>query len=122
MSAYNFQRRFSAAIKSGEKRSTIRARRKNGYVPAGGESVRLYTGMRTKSCELIKEVTIHNVRPITVNCEKGQRIQVILDCKPLTTFETQALAIAEGFSDLTDMREFFERQYGEMLNAYFIEW
>jgi hypothetical protein len=52
MVAYSFNRRFVPAIESGIKSQTIRAPRRRHARP--GEWLQLYTGMRTKSCRLIR--------------------------------------------------------------------
>ena len=51
MPALNFQRRFVSKIESGEKRGTIREKRKIPFKV--GDPLYLYTGMRTSKCESI---------------------------------------------------------------------
>ncbi len=53
MVAYSFDRRFVPAIVSGAKRQTIRAHRARHARP--GETLQLYTGMRTRQCRKIVE-------------------------------------------------------------------
>jgi uncharacterized protein YqfB (UPF0267 family) len=62
--AYSFQQRFAPPILSGTKQQTIRADRKRHARP--GEEMQLYTGMRTKQCELICRTTCISVVPITI--------------------------------------------------------
>jgi hypothetical protein len=53
MVAYNFQRRFVAPIVAGDKTHTLRGPRRR-HVRVG-EAMQLYSGMRTKNCELIAD-------------------------------------------------------------------
>lgn len=67
MVAYSFQKQFVAPILAGAKCQTIRAdRRRHARI---GESLQLYTGMRTKQCRLIGLAKCHGVSPITINME-----------------------------------------------------
>jgi len=121
MAAYNFQKRYVALIESGQKRQTIRARRKNGYVPIAGEVLRLYQGMRTRACKLICEVSVTEVLPIVVNTGNGCA-DVVLRCERLTDAQVLDLAKSDGFRDVRDFAEFFNQKYGDELNAYLIRW
>lgn len=121
MAAYNFQKQFVPLIESGAKRSTIRQRRKNGYLPRPGDVLRLYNGMRTKSCKLIKEVAVVGVDPITINAANGCA-DVVLNGNRLTNAEVHALATSDGFKGIPDFAEFFSQKYGPMLQAYMIRW
>jgi hypothetical protein len=63
MVAYSFNKGFVAPIRAGTKRQTIRLPRKRHARP--GEELQLFTGMRTKRCELIGRATctgVHDVR------------------------------------------------------------
>jgi len=121
MAAYNFQKQFVPLIESGAKRSTIRARRKNGYLPRPGDVLRLYNGMRTKSCKLIREVAVEAVVPITINAANGCA-DVILNGDRMTAGQVHALATSDGFKGIREFADFFEDKYGNELNAYLIRW
>lgn len=121
MAAYNFQKQFAPLIESGAKQSTIRARRKNGYLPREGDVLRLYQGMRTKACRLIKEVAVARVSPITVNARLGCA-DVILNGSRLNDGEVYELAKSDGFKGIREFAQFFEDKYGPELQAYLIEW
>lgn len=121
MAAYNFQKQFVPLIESGAKRSTIRARRKNGYLPRPGDLLRLYSGMRTKACKLIREVPVTKVVPVTIYARHGCA-DVILDGKRLGDYEVAALAASDGFKGVQQFAEFFDEKYGPELQAYLICW
>ena len=48
MPALNFKKQFAEKVETGEKRQTVRAKRKRAFVV--GDKLYLYTGMRTKYC------------------------------------------------------------------------
>lgn len=121
MAAYNFQKQFVPLIESGAKQSTIRQRRKNGYLPREGDVLRLYQGMRTKACRLIREVAVARVSPIVVNTDSGCA-DVVLNGTRLTDGEVYEMAKNDGFKSIRDFAEFFNGKYGDALTAYLIEW
>ena len=118
MRAYNFQKQFAAKILDGSKPHTIRARRKDGYLPVPGEVIRLYTGMRTKQCRLLREVEVISARPIVINHGDA----VVIDGRPLTFFEACVLAERDGFKNFGEFRDFFKEKHGATFNGYLIEW
>jgi len=120
VSAYNFQRQFAPRILDGSKPHTIRARRKNGYLPKVGERIKLYTGMRTKQCELLREVTVTRVRPIIVH--SVQFPGVVLDGRTLRMYEICDLATADGFKNEYAFFDFFREKRGDSFSGYLIEW
>lgn len=120
MSAYNFNRQFAAAVKARRKRSTIRARRKNGYVPQVGERIKLYTGMRTKQCELLRTVKVKKVTPILIDETEYLVGRIIIDGRQLpqdVAFET--IIKPDGFTSWRDFIAFFRPL---PFAAYLIEW
>lgn len=123
MAAYNFQKQFAPAIvrRKNPKCSTIRARRKNGYVPEVGERIKLYSGMRSKSCLLLKQVVVKRVRPIFIDTEDGQ-CKVAIDGIALNGEETARLAIDDGFNGILEFRAFFNTMHGTQSHLYLIEW
>jgi hypothetical protein len=127
MAAYNFQREFAEPIKSGAKQQTIRARRKNGYLPKPGELIALYTGMRTKGCERLGVVWVTGVRPIQIQLTEvplshGYRVDVTLEGASLSSRDKERLARADGFSSLEAFAEFFAEKHGAWFAGYLIEW
>ena len=122
MAAYNFKKQFAPAVKSGEKRCTMRQRRKNGYVPKIGELIDLYTGMRSKGCTKLCRVMVKLVRPITIICDDDDRTHVHLDGRELMLHQVKDLAVQDGFGSIAEFRGFFRGQYGTQAHLYLIEW
>lgn len=123
MSAYNFQKQFAGEIEAGRKRSTIRARRKNGYVPTPGERIKLYTGMRTKGCRLLRSVKVLRVTPVTITESNNPFVpKIIIDGAPLPHDRAYGIVRKDGFESFQAFKEFFEDQYGLPFNGYLIEW
>ena len=54
MPALSFKSKFAPLIRSGKKPFTLRALRKDGRDPKGGDALYFYTGMRTKACRKIR--------------------------------------------------------------------
>lgn len=120
MSAYNFQQRFARGVAAWLKRSTIRKRRKNGYVPKVGERIRLYTGMRTKRCKLLHEVTVTSVTPILIEETDVLVGRIVLDGRPLAQDAAfDSIIVRDGFSSWPEFVAFFRPL---PFAGYLIEW
>lgn len=91
MGAYNFQKRFVPFIRNGSKRHTIRAKRAHADKP--GNTLHLYTGMRTKSCRLLGRSVCVKVEEIVISAAH----QVFVDGVELNADEKNALAFCDGF-------------------------
>ncbi len=119
MPAFNFQKQFAGRIRSGLKSQTIRAARKDGRDPKPGDTLYLYTGMRTKECRKIK----------TVTCRQRDRILipvngccVEIDGMRLTDRQHGSLAINDGFTCWDQMRNWFEQVHGLPFSGYIYHW
>jgi|SRR5579875_2380985 hypothetical protein len=106
MSAYSFKPRFVPLIRSGQKRQTIRGVRKDGRVPKVGESLHLYTGLRTKSCQRIfaEPVWCTSVQLVEIDASGIVSINGV----PLDQNEREQLAINDGFRSWEDMLSFWD--------------
>lgn len=129
MVALSFKADFVDDIGAGRKRRTIRQIRKAGN-PEAGKPLQLYTGMRTKACEKIKDAVCTRVRPVWID-HSG----VTLEGRKLYAGDAPAyqggvdpenydgdFARADGFDSFGDMVEFFEQQYGLPFAGQLIEW
>lgn len=109
MGLYNFQKRFVPMILAGEKTHTIRAVRRNPDKP--GNTLHLYTGLRTKSAKLLMRVPCVKVEQIEIAETKGPlRLRfylVSIDGNGLGADECQQLARRDGFSNFAEMMEFW---------------
>lgn len=83
MVAYSFKQRFAPQIIAGlqtgplvvgMKRQTIRADRKRHARP--GEELQLYTGMRTRSCQLLGRTTCTAVAPVRLLLGRSPSVEI----------------------------------------------
>ncbi|MHA7818008.1 MAG: hypothetical protein ACX93N_16160 [Pseudohaliea sp.] len=116
MPALNFKPEFVPAIEADEKRQTIRPKRK--WPIRTGDSLYLFTGMRTRSCRRIGVATCLLERDITIK-ENGT---ILVEGQAIYRRSAERLAIADGFSGLPALLDFFERQYGLPFHGQLIEW
>lgn len=114
MSALNFKERFAGMVERGEKRQTIRAKRKRPIVI--GETLHLFTGQRTKACRRLGTGRCTRVREVVID-----RGSLILDGR-LVSFRTRyAIADMDGFCRWEDFTAFFAKR-GLPFEGVLIEW
>lgn len=121
MPAYSFRARFAEPILAGTKGGTIRAPRKpanrgihtvarqakTGGHAYPGEELSLYTGMRTKHCQLIARKACIAVERIRLDFGHDRLIlNGVLQSCSITSL--QAFGIFDGFTGWDDMREFWQ--------------
>ena len=120
MVAYSFKKEFAAPIIAGTKRQTIRAdRARHARV---GETLQLFTGMRTKHCRKIGTATCAGIVPIWLDFD-CDRVQVGSDTM-LELPRLNAFAVRDGFKDFAAMRTFWENEHdlGKPWSGYMIQW
>ena len=122
MAAYNFKARFVPLIESGVKRSTIRACRLDGRVPKIGETLYLYTGMRTKSCRLIRERPCQGVHTVDMAGTSLAACDLVVDARMLPAHERDWIAQRDGFKDWEEMRHWFAKTHDMPFFGNLIEW
>ena len=116
MPAYNFQKQFAPAVKSGDKHQTIRAKRK--HRPRVGQTAYCFTGMRTKKCRRLCKKPILRVRDISI-CRKGYTIDGFI----LSTKSTlDRYAREDGFLTWAEMLGWFKRTHGLPFRGDLIMW
>lgn len=108
MPALNFKKQFAPKVESGEKRQSIRAKRRDGRNPRPGQTLYLYTGMRTRGCRKLEESQCLSVQEIIVDWYMG----IFLDGEWLGPIQKRELAIADGFESWIMMKDFFARVHG----------
>ncbi|HEY4112905.1 MAG TPA: hypothetical protein VGM17_02485 [Rhizomicrobium sp.] len=104
MVAYSFKRQFIEPIRSGSKRQTIRAERKRHA--RIGETLQLYTGMRTKQCMLIGTAVCSGVDPIEIDFV-GDEIAIGARPPFCGAAALDRFARADGFADWKVMTGFW---------------
>jgi hypothetical protein len=114
MVAINFQKEFADVIRSGAKTQTIRrtARCKT------GDTLQLYTGQRTKACNLIGTATCAICEPITIAED-----YVSVGMFRLPSGDAHHIATIDGFKNVEEMRDWFRNRYGSLpFEGYRIMW
>jgi len=113
----NFKSQFAYKVESGEKRQTIRAYRKDGRDPKPRQKLYLYTGMRTKKCCKLKEVLCKATYAVIIDKET-----MYIDSMPLADFEKKEVAIADGFNNFEELRDFFAITHRLPFYGILIKW
>ena len=124
MVAYNFQKQFANDVEKGIKTQTIRAPRKDNRHAKPGDTIQLYTGMRTKSCRKLGEGICDHAQNISIsensfmiiNAEEGAII-------PFFGEETlNNIALHDGFENYNEMLKWFEHTHGLPFEGVLISW
>lgn len=131
MPALNFKTKFVPLILDETKQQTIRAVRKDNRPHCKvGDTLKLYAGMRTKDCTLIKEVTVIENSPIKI-CEDSitlPHIELWWKMSSCNCHDTQdslmmdSFAKADGFENWIEMRDWFEETHGLPFTGTLIKW
>lgn len=116
MPALNFKEQFADAIETGRKRQTVRLGRKRPIQT--GDRLILYTGMRTKQCRKLREVTCQGVYRIVIEENETIRINGVA----LTPPERVSFARADGFASVGRFLAFFRQRYGLPFEGIIIRW
>lgn len=117
MVAYSFKSRFVDPIRVGlssvslsfdcaPKLQTIRALGKRRHARPG-ETLQLYTAMRTRQCEKIGEARCISVKQITINIPKDDAWLLVRIGRAEAFEAGDDFAIADGFKDIEDMWSFW---------------
>jgi len=115
MPAINFKRKFTAPVASGKKRQTIRKRRKRPILK--GDTLYLYSGMRTKQVLKLRDAKCIAVLPIVIT-----KSLVTLDSKVLNIGEIDRLAKLDGFTTTEAFFQFFSDNYDFPFTGEVIKW
>lgn len=120
MPAYNFQGRFAQLVADGAKSQTIRPRRARPTMVE--DPLYLYTGMRTRSCRLLRTTICIACTPIQIGKNVMGEDHVLHDGRFLGRAEIAALAQADGFASTEDFFVFFRDTYGPTFSGELIAW
>ncbi len=139
MVAYSFKQRFVAPIRIGlgkevfdaayqsdsvvlrPKRQTIRAIGRRRHARPG-ETLQLYTAMRTKQCEKIGDSRCTEVIPIFL-VVKTSSMPIKLDGAVVDLVRMDDFARADGFENADDMHAFWKKEHGlGYFNGVLIRW
>ena len=117
MGALNFQKQFVNAVLNGEKTQTIRKARK--YPIKKGETLYLYTGLRTKNTRKLKEVICEAVYHIIIT---DKLVRFNSDITINTLEWLNIFARADGFKDWKNMIDWFHDTHGLPFKGQLITW
>jgi hypothetical protein len=150
MPLLGFELRFADAIENGvaaagrragphpevrPKRQTIRAHRADGRDPKPGDTLYLYTGLRTKAVRKLGEVRCRRVERLRIapgrtrdkraSSDRGFTCSVAQPgtrAVPLDPAQLRRLARADGFDSVDEFVAFFESRHGLPFEGYLIRW
>lgn len=110
MGLYNFQPRFVPFILDGRKTHTIRATRV--HPDKAGNTLHLYTGLRTKKAKLLMRSECLKVEEIVIDRfglvpDRGRPV-IRIDGVDLDRSEMEGLARRDGFYNIDRMMEFWK--------------
>ena len=119
MVAYNFKSCFADDVENGKKRQTVRANGKRSHAKPG-QSLQLYTGMRTKGCRKLLDTECKKSIPVRIedSAFKGQA-HVVLNGVSVNAFR---FAEADGFKSVESMLDFFRDTHGLPFEGTLISW
>ncbi len=118
MPALNFKKQFAPQVESWEKLQTIRARRKDKRDPVAGQTLYLYTGMRTKVCRKLGETECKETQQITIE----ENLDIIIGTHCLGMDEEMELVKKDGFDSRVDFYQFFKKTHGLPFHGLIIKW
>ena len=118
MPALNFKKEFAPMVESGEKRTTIRALRKDGRNPRPGQTLYLYMGMRTKGCRKLGEAICKSVAQLSIE----ENLDVYIGVNYLPLFKIIDLAKKDGFNNVSNFYQFFKKTHGLPFYGLLIKW
>jgi hypothetical protein len=126
MPALNFKKEFAEDILIGKKRQTVRAPRKDGRDHCKvGDTIKLYIGMRTKGCELLRTGSVTHTEPIRIEPTGMYLSDQLLFASLHSRRNEQTddeFAKAQGFVDFMKMAAWFDDVYGLPFEGTVIYW
>ena len=115
MTAFSFKPYMAPKILDGTKLSTIRSTKRCEV----GDTMQLYTGMRTKKCKKLKDVVCIGVAPIMI---REPDIWAIIGKIEGNIHPANVLHLQEGFKNAQEFLEFFRQEYGLPYRGWIHAW
>lgn len=116
---FNFKRQFAPAVRSGLKRQTVRSTRKDSKRPQLGDSVKLYTGLRTTATTLLNAGPVVRCRSVRMDIPAHE---LVIDGELQSIEQSVSFAQADGFAGRLAMFDWFADQYGSAFEGFCVEW
>lgn len=118
MPALNFKPQFADLVSSGQKTQTIRQVRKHPIKV--GDSLWLYTGMRTKACRPLADAVVTEVARIEIDFTGGY---ILVNGKQVGFNAIRRFVKKDGFDSISDFWQFFKKQYNDpIFHGVLIKW
>jgi len=118
MPILNFQKQFATSVKNGDKRQTIRSPRKHPI--REGDTLYLYTGLRTKNTEKLNEVICDEVVDVEIGLRRVDIAGGFFWIDHQTDLDD--FAKEDGFKNYDDMRRWFKDTHGLPFKGTLIKW
>ena len=120
MALINFSREdFVEAVANGSKHFTIRQVRKKPIKK--GETLQLYTGLRTKKARKLREAICKNVGDIKIE-NKRKEFLFWLNNKQLSLAQVEDISNKIGFDSVQEWLTYFKKKYKFPFKGQLIEW
>jgi hypothetical protein len=113
----NFQARFAPDVEAGLKTLTLRCS-PTALRCKVGDTVHLFTGMRTKACRRLGTGKVKRVRWVQIKDEHT----TVIDGQILSRDQLRTFAAADGFGGPAEQAAWFDKQYGLPFDLVAIEW
>lgn len=121
MAILNFKKRFATFVELNIKRQTIRAKRKHPIQE--GETLFLYTSLRTKSARRLRTAQCLYAQDISIDLDiDGLPEIIIAGAGPMSYEEKEDLAVKDGFNSIGEMLAFFRDTHGLPFEGQLIKW
>jgi hypothetical protein len=104
----NFGRADARDVETGRRRQTLRARRKDGKVPAPGDTLKLYVHLRTREARVIATVPVAFCQRVRILVRERE---LIVDGAQLT-YTRHEFARAEGFDGFEGLLAWLNLKHG----------
>jgi len=99
------------------KHQTVRAIRKEGYVPKVGETLYLYTGLRTKKSRKLGDDVCAEVLEIEL-----EECWFTINGQIASYLQQQEIAIRDGFNCVANFLNWFQSNHGFPFHGHIIRW
>lgn len=120
---FNFRKQFAARVKSGEKLQTIRKSRKDGRKPAPGDTLYLWTGLRTAYAKRLVTRACIECFHVYMDLESLNMRIVVSNGVRLSHGEADSFARLDGFENSMQMLTWFRDTYKEeSFNGFCVRW